>query len=52
MPWLEEASLNLKNLFDCFNQVGNRIMPEFQEQLSQTIQDRGWIGEKMFLLNV
>jgi tetratricopeptide (TPR) repeat protein len=52
MPWLEEASLSLKNLFDCFNQSGNKIMPEFQEQLSQKIQERGWKGEKMFSLNV
>lgn len=52
MPWLEEASLSLNNLFECFNQAGNKFMPEFQEQLSRKIQDCGWIGEKMFVLNV
>jgi hypothetical protein len=52
MPWLEEASLSLKNLFECFNQMGNKIMPEFQEQLAQEIQDRGWKSKKIFTMEV
>jgi tetratricopeptide (TPR) repeat protein len=52
MPWLQEASLNLKYIFDYFNQRGNRIMPDFQESLSQQILDRGWITDGMFMLQI
>ncbi len=52
MPWLQEASLNLKYIFDYFNQRGDRIMPDFQEGLSQQILDRGWTSEGMFILQI
>jgi tetratricopeptide (TPR) repeat protein len=52
MPWLQEASLNLKCILDYFNQKGNRIMPDFQNSLSKQIQDRGWTSEGMFILQI
>ena len=52
MPWLQEASLNLKYMFDYFNQRGDRIMPDFQEGLSQQILDRCWTSEGMFILQL
>ena len=52
MPWLQEASLNLKYIFDYFNQRGNKIMPEFQDSLSQQIHDRGWTSDGMFTLQI
>lgn len=52
MPWLQEASLNLKCIFDYFNQKGDLIMPDFQESLSQQIRDRGWTSEGMFILQI
>ncbi|PSB55830.1 hypothetical protein [Chamaesiphon polymorphus] len=50
MPWLQEASINLKSLFDCFNQNGNRIMPDFQQELSERIKERGWKGKGIFAM--
>ena len=52
MPWLQEASLNLKYIFDYFNQKGDRIMPDFQKNLSQKILDRGWTSDGMFRLQI
>ena len=52
MPWLQEASLNLKYIFDYFNRRGNKIMPEFQDSLSQQIRDRGWTSDGMFTLQI
>jgi tetratricopeptide (TPR) repeat protein len=53
MPWLQEASLNLKYIFDYFNQTGNRIMPDFQDDLSETIAMRGWKSyDGMFTLQI
>lgn len=52
MPWLQEASLNLKYIFDYFNQKGDRIMPDFQKNLSQQILDRGWTNDGMFSLQI
>jgi tetratricopeptide (TPR) repeat protein len=52
MPWLQEASLNLKYIFDYFNQKGDLIMPDFQESLSQQILDRGWTSDSMFMLQI
>jgi tetratricopeptide (TPR) repeat protein len=52
MPWLQEASLNLKYIFDYFNKRGDRIMPDFQESLSQQIINRGWTNDGMFILRI
>jgi tetratricopeptide (TPR) repeat protein len=52
MPWLQESSLNLKYIFDYFNQKGDRIMPDFQKNLSQKILDRGWTSDGMFRLQL
>jgi tetratricopeptide (TPR) repeat protein len=52
MPWLQEASLNLKYIFDYFNQRGDQIMPDFQKNLSQQILDRGWTNDGMFILQI
>jgi hypothetical protein len=52
MPWLQEASLNLKYIFDYFNRRGNKIMPEFQDSLAQQIRDRGWTNDGMFILQI
>jgi tetratricopeptide (TPR) repeat protein len=52
MPWLQEASLNLKYIFDYFNQRGNRIMPDFQEGLSEQILERGWTSDGIFMLQI
>lgn len=43
MPWLQEASLNLLQYFEQFDPTGKQIMPEFQMQLRQTIQQNGWV---------
>lgn len=42
MPWLKEASLNLTKLFHHFNKQGHKVMPDFQDELSNTILERGW----------
>jgi tetratricopeptide (TPR) repeat protein len=52
MPWLQEASLNLKYIFDYFNQKGDRIMPDFQKSLSQQILDQSWTNDGMFILQI
>jgi tetratricopeptide (TPR) repeat protein len=52
MPWLKEASLNLKYLFVHFNQRGERIMPDFQRKLSEKILDRGWTNDGIFILQI
>ncbi len=50
MPWLEEASINLQSLFHCFNRGSERLMPDFQQELSQRIKERGWKGEGIFAI--
>jgi tetratricopeptide (TPR) repeat protein len=53
MPWLQEASLNLKYILDYFNQRGNRIMPDFQVSLSKIIVERDWKPyDGMFVLQI
>jgi tetratricopeptide (TPR) repeat protein len=52
MPWLQEASLNLMHIFECFNQKGERIMPDFQKSLTEKILSRGWTNERMFILQI
>ena len=52
MPWLQEASLNIKYIFDYFNQRGNKTIPKFQDGLSQKIHDRGWTSDGMFILQI
>lgn len=47
MPWLQEPSLNLVLYFDKLDPTGQKIMPEFQTQLRQTIQSNGWTVEGM-----
>jgi tetratricopeptide (TPR) repeat protein len=52
MPWLKEASLNLRLLFEHFNQSGNQVMPEFQEKLTAKINHHQWTDEGMFILEI
>jgi tetratricopeptide (TPR) repeat protein len=42
MPWLKEASLNLKDIFNRLNEQEVVLMPDFQVELSNTIQEKGW----------
>jgi hypothetical protein len=52
MPWLKEASLNLKLLFEHFSQSGNQVMPEFQEKLIARINHHKWTNKNMFILEI
>lgn len=47
MPWVPEASVNLLRYFERFDPSGQRIEPEFQAELRQTIRENGWatVGE-------
>lgn len=47
MPWLKEPSLNLALCFEKLDPTGQRIMPEFQAQLRQTIQQHDWTTDGM-----
>ena len=47
MPWLREPSLNLIQFFDKLDPTGQKIMPEFQAHLRQTIEKNGWTIEGM-----
>jgi tetratricopeptide (TPR) repeat protein len=52
MPWLREASLNLVQYFEQFDPSGQQMMPEFQIQLRQTIQQNGWTTDGMQELKI
>ena len=46
MPWLREASLNLRQDFKALDPAGS-IMPEFQAQLQDTIRKNQWTTDGM-----
>ncbi len=52
MPWLREANLNLRQLFNHLDPAGDQLMPELRKQVEDAIREHGWTTDGMQLLEV